>query len=703
MKNEDLILEYIGLDLNKIPKSLQLTGPIDIRNIEIKSEKDYKVYKHIAIKDINILLTNSLRLDEPVKKIESMNVLSYYLDKKNKDENISFLNAIKNTYIEEIKEIEETQEKFIENMPLKIKYEKDYLWQIYYVKRTDKYYMIVPLQETKQQAFLYILKKKIEKSKEKIYVPICNLDYESSLIESSKINNLENYLYYFTNNWPSIYEVHKNKRKYIDIVGKIEIYEGITSDYKLHFENKEEIDDFYELIKALFDLQTELSNYFKFEIILDENAKIHFYYKDNEITSSSLKVFYADEIQKAVENIEKIGKTQKDLNTELNKLKSEEKKLNADLLNKQRQISTFLECKKTFFGRVKYFFKYNKKKKQANEEVVLEEVQKVEETKKEKHVYYDEIEDLIYVCRELKSKIILESTTKLDIQNLNIKIEILRKKIENAELYIQEIESHKKSIFEFWKFTNKDEKNQLTEGIIKVGSSTRIEKTFKLKEDLLDFGRQMDLVQRKLLTDEECESILVTGTNMLKDINLILGNKPIKLKEFPENLLQINETLLEHRENSRKPEKFLKFTQKTTDEEYYNKLKNVVDKIESALKKSITNVSLPVYCLTNPKKELAIFDINPKQIIKEGKEVNLYKLNIKQGTNLIAFTNIIFFNNRNQTLPEGMDYSSKVLLNLRDVKLKKQTPKSNYIIKLKENSGEKQVTKINIINIDIEK
>ena len=424
---------------------------------------------------------------------------------------------------------------------------------------------------------------------------------------------------------------------------------------------------------------------------------------DNEINNSSLKLFYTDEIKKALENIEEVEKSQKDLDAELNKLKLEEKRLNTDLLNKQRQISTFLECKKTFFGRVKYFFKFSKKKKEVNDEIILEEVQKVEESKKENHVYYDEIEDLIYVCRELKSKTILESTTKLDIQNLNIKIEILKKKIENAALYIQEIESHKKSIFEFWKFTNKDEKNQLTEGIIKVGSSTRIEKTFKLKEDLLDFGKQMDLAQRKLLTDEECESVLVAGTNILKDINLILSNKPIKIKEIPENLLQINEKLLDHRENSRKPEKFLKFNKETTEEEYANKLKNVLDKIESALKKNITNVSLPVYCLTNPKKELAIFDINPKQIINEGKEINLYKLNVKQGSNLIAFTNIIFFNNRNQTLPEGMDYSSKVLLNLKDVKLKKQTPTSNYIIKLKENSEEKQATKINIININIEK
>lgn len=703
MKNENLILENVELDLQKIEKCFEKIEPVDIRNIEIKSEKDYKVYKYVSIKDINMLLTNSLRLDEPTKKIENMNVLPYYLDKKNTDEYVSFINSLENTSASEIKEVEEIQKSFIENIPSKIKYEKDYLWQIYYIKRTNKYYMIVPLQETKQQAFIYLLKKKMEDSEDKIYVPICNLYYENELIENGKINKLENYLFYFTNNWPSVYEVHNGKNICIDIVGKLEIYEGITSDYKLHFENKEETDNFYELIKSLFDLQTELSNFLKFEIILDENGMIHFYYNNNEITSSNLKLFYIDEINKNLKSIEKLDEIQKELTTELNKLKLEERKLNTDLLNKQKQISTFLECKKTFLGRVKYFFKISKKKKEAPKDAELDEFCNVEDNGKIKHIYYGELEDLIYICKELKGKTILATTTRLDIQNLNIKIEILKKKIENASLYIDEIESHKKSIFEFWKFTNKDEKNQLTEGIVKVGSKTKIEKTFNLKEDLEEFGKQMDLLERKVLTEEEQESILVTGTSILNDINLILENEKVEFKEIKEKLVDINEKLLSHREMARKPEKFLKLNENTTAEEYTETLRKVINNVESALKKSITNVSLPVYSLKNPKKELETFEINPKILIKEGKEINLYKLNVKQGTNLIAFTNIIFFNNRNQTLPVGMDYSSKVLLDLRDVEIQKQDVKSNYIITLQENSAQKQITKINITNIEIKK
>ena len=74
----------------------------------------------------------------------------------------------------------------------------------------------------------------------------------------------------------------------------------------------------------------------------------------------------------------------------------------------------------------------------------------------------------------------------MDIKAIELKITNLSKKIENAELYIKEIEKHKKSIFEFWKFTNKDELPSLQEGDIEEEShKEKIEKLLKetLKQD----------------------------------------------------------------------------------------------------------------------------------------------------------------------------------------------------------------------------
>ncbi len=500
-QNKTTILEYLNLDLKKVPDSINNNDDIDIKASEIRNEKNYKVYKYISIKDINIVMTNARRLDEPAKKIESMKDLSYYFNTKNEEEYKELLNIFQNASIEDIEDLEKFQKSIKTKIPSKIKYVKDYLWQIYYIERTKKYYMIVPLQETELQGFLYILKKKIENSKEKIYVPICNLEYTNTLIETAKIGTLENNLYFFTSKWPMIYEVYDNKNNVsINIVGNLEIYENISSDYKMKFSEKEEINLFYELLKTLFYLQTELSNYFKFEIVLNETGKIKFYCDDMELTNSNLPDFYLSEIKRNLKNIEEVTKIQKALTKKLNGLKVQEKQLNLELLNKQKQISTFLECKKTFFGRVKYFFKYGKKKTQAIQTPAFDENVEQENTGTIKPLYTNDIEDLIYICKDLRTKTTVAATTRLDIQNASIKIDVLKKKIENATLYIEEIEAHKKSIFEFWKFTNKDEKSQLAEGIIKTETEQRIEKIFNIKEDFTEFGKQIDLKQRRELT-----------------------------------------------------------------------------------------------------------------------------------------------------------------------------------------------------------
>ena len=43
-----------------------------------------------------------------------------------------------------------------------------------------------------------------------------------------------------------------------------------------------------------------------------------------------------------------------------------------EYLAKEKQITTFLQCKKSFFGKFKYFFKYGKNKNKKNKNIKQE-------------------------------------------------------------------------------------------------------------------------------------------------------------------------------------------------------------------------------------------------------------------------------------------------------------------------------------------
>ena len=48
--------------------------------------------------------------------------------------------------------------------------------------------------------------------------------------------------------------------------------------YKIVLKNKEEAEEFYKFIKALFIIQTELGNRYKFDIMINKEDSIDFYY-----------------------------------------------------------------------------------------------------------------------------------------------------------------------------------------------------------------------------------------------------------------------------------------------------------------------------------------------------------------------------------------------------------------------------------------
>ena len=129
--------------------------------------------------------------------------------------------------------------------------------------------------------------------------------------------------------------------------------------------------------------------------------------------------------------------------------------------------------------------------------------------------------------------------------------------------------------------------------------------------------------------------------------------------------------------------------------------KITLEKIIQIIKDGFESVKAPedaiIYKAINDEKidenEFNTFNLNPQEEIieacnKEGKEINLYKINLKKGDSVIGFTNIIYCNNKNKTLPVGMDFSNKVMIEL--TKFEKKFKKSNtfHIAKFEDENND---------------
>ena len=118
-------LEYIGLDLDKVPKSLKEYSDINFRTLRGYDEKKYKQYRFINVNDIEILLSPTNRINTIKEKYEKAMPLCFYLDSKN-EENLmnftEFLNMINKVSIPQIEEIEEEQKMLSKEIPFKVKF-----------------------------------------------------------------------------------------------------------------------------------------------------------------------------------------------------------------------------------------------------------------------------------------------------------------------------------------------------------------------------------------------------------------------------------------------------------------------------------------------------------------------------------------------------------------------------------------------------
>ena len=721
-RNEELEekLEYLGLNLKKIPEEITKFEPIQYKVSKMYNKKQqYKQYRFIRVKDIQILLTPTNRMDDLQEKYKKAVPLANYLDSKS-EENMgyyaTFLNMLDKFRLNDVKKIEKEQKKLAEKVPFRVKFEGNYLWQIYYSDISNQYFMLVPTEDTDYSTFFYLLKRKIEnRDMDTVFVPISNLNYSKKFFSREELEDIENYLWLFTKDWPLIYEVYDKQNRFsLQIVGETNIFDDIRSPYRINLKTSVSAMQFYKLLKAMFILETEMPNYYNFVTKIDRAGGIEFYLDDQKLEYITLSTFIKNEYIKREKEKEEMQIRIKQNKVRLEELKSISKKQELEYLEKEKQISTFLECKKSFFGKFKYYFKYSKKgsknkirktneiNQELEEEIFEPQIDSIEDSKKGYKKDYT-LEELVEKCKELENVEVELKNILMDINAIKLKNKNMAKKIENATAFIQEIDNHKKSIFEFWKYSNKDEMTSLPEGEEEeVNVIKKITKIFNFREDLEKFGIELDKWQRKNLTKEELDSCYIATTDLIEILNKVKTNNILpksleinlkdlkksekKEKEFSENdefdifggLVEDNRKIRKindkrHREVKKDEYNILEINETTKSLGYKLSLEKVLTNIKSALEKEKMTEEIPVYKAQIDeriqKNTLQLFDVDAqkemqKLLDSDSTKLYFYKINLTEGTSAIGITNSVLYDNQNKTLPLGMDLSTQFLVDI---------------------------------------
>jgi len=743
--NESIVekLKYLKLDLNKIPEALTKQLPLKFRANRVYDES-YKIYRYVNIDDIEILLVDSHKDEDLNKKYSESMPLKLYLNTTPDDEDdiirhTIFLKMLKELDIEEVEQIEDIQQALNKKVPFEVKFDKNYLWEIYYSESTNKYFMLVPTKEVVNPTLFYLIKKKIQNKKDKIFLPISNLQYEGKILKKSEIEDLEKYIWLFTKQWVSVYEVEDYKGELsLQIVGNVKVYEQIESSFKISLNDKEEAKKFYNLLKALFILQTELPNHYNFETTIDKKGGLEFIYNSKKIEYKDLSEFLKKEYINYQKEIDKTKEEYQKSNNELVEIKNEIEKYSKEYSLKEKQIATYLQCKKSFFGKVKYFFGSKKKKQEEIDEnkTKEEKTETVVESNEEflvdiKRDLYT-IEDIVIICSSLDKRVAEYKNAMADYKAQKLKLEIIKKKNENAKTYLEEIENHKKSIFEFWKFASKDEPLALDLGeTAEEENNNKRHKVFIYEEDIEEFGKSVDEYQRKNLSKKEFDDIFkIINTNIelvnnLENADLIAKELNEKLESFKEKEViykkedfDIFGSVLEdktkikmlgknkHREIEKNIYKLLNINEDLTASELKDSLQESISSLEKTFEKLKAQIDMPIYFGIDDKESfdflgLKICEINSLEAVEniDSDKISLYRFNIKENMPIIYLTNSVFYDNSNKTLPLGMDITKQALIDLKLFELELKDKKQIRITK--EENGKNKIKNISIYEYNL--
>lgn len=169
-----------------------------------------------------------------------------------------------------------------------------------------------------------------------------------------------------------------------------------------------------------------------------------------------------------------------------------------------------------------------------------------------------------------------------------------------------------------------------------------------------------------------------------------------------------------HREMQKDKYNILEISKTTKQIGFKISLENVINNVKEAINKVVVPEDIPVYkAIIGDKldeKQINIFNINPENEIEKAvkdpeNKINFYKINLPEGANAISYTNCIFYDNQNKTLPEGQDLSTNILVDITKLNLSLTGKTKFKIVKAenpKDDFSDISIKTINVFEFDAE-
>ena len=145
------------------------------------------------------------------------------------------------------------------------------------------------------------------------------------------------------------------------------------------------------------------------------------------------------------------------------------------------------------------------------------------------------------------------------------------------------------------------------------------------------------------------------------------------------------------------------------EEDLRRSFSEVNKNIQKALKKNSLDEDLYAYRVSEKELKfegLQLFSLNEEQELKKyyndentNSKVYLYRLKLNRGTNFVALSNIVFYNNKNMTLPVGMQESNEILVDINSLNLGKPEQRKINVKKLENEKDDFSDAVLKVIEI----